>query len=138
MKRIILNVILLITPFVTSCDRDGGDDGEEYDWPVWILYVSAVTWGQDGGTVPVSGCPAMTWHFVGVSETETVTCYNGNHLKAWRHIDHDESVVFQVHCAGYFASDIMTANFRFADVVQLPGREGAEVIVTEQVFLRPN
>jgi hypothetical protein len=133
MKRMGVAVALAACLLFVHCK----DNDEVYDWPVWILNVLAVTYGDEGGVAPVSGCPSVTWHYTGSTETDRVGCRDGNRVKVWRHIDNDVTIVYQVHCGGYRDSPIFTTSYLMANIVQGPGRDGPEVVHNHTVFMQP-
>jgi hypothetical protein len=130
-------VSLFVTgDLVTGCRKD--DEDQKSPWPVWILYVNVYEpLGFGGGRTPVSGCPSVVWWFDGDDQTrQTEKCYEGSsQVKVWRGISEAVRIVYYVTCDGYYDSEILSAYF-LPPAVQGPGREGAEVIVSESVVLR--
>ena len=126
MTRILALTMLFLACFLLNCrDED----------PVWILNVRAVTFAVDGGTGPVSGCPFVTWRFDNSSTQRTERCRDGNRVKVWRNIEHDETILYFVGCAGYESSPEYTAIFKMENAEEGSGHDGPEVIISNTVFL---
>lgn len=133
-RWIALLFALLMSICLVGCPPRDKDDEPLY--PVWILNIYA--WEQNNNPnsrVAVRGCPRIVFHTFDNPHDSTVTCREGNWVKAWNHIDHSFTIIYRVYCDGYSPSVETTAYFNLDLAEQKPGRPGAEVEVNRDVRL---
>lgn len=130
-------VLLVSALLLAGCPAKEEDPKPLY--PVWIMYVTVLEQtGNPGARVPVRGCAQVHYVELGSGRDSTVNCREGNLVKCWNHIDNSFTIRYTVSCEGYEPSYERTVYFDITRAVRLPGREGEEVEVNQEVRLVRN
>lgn len=133
MYRLLLCTLTLAV-MLNGCKKDEGD--EETEYPVWILNVNV----RDGAfpSRPLPACAHVIWKYEGEFQSRDVACRGSyNFVKVWESIRDDVRVFYHVECPGYQPSGEEYADFSYALVDTVEGRDGPEVIQTVTVTIYP-